>query len=254
MPSVYYNEWPRYSPPDEARKKSARRAAELILNAGLTAPVMGGIPQTEGAIIWGYDDQKKIADKMEALAKVNKSKKWQRMFKTEAVMVREADAIVVLGNYRAADTPFDAGCGLCSGQNNCDFLYDRRKTVGGVIDHTELETDMLIDGPLCGCRTSDLGEAVGGAMAVAGRLLVDARPFMSVGLAAQKLGYLDRSPVAIGILVATQEKNPFVDVMPNYHMFSSDQAIDHVRRTYNIIRQIYWYDYRTGFKSSKKED
>ena len=254
MPSIYYNEWPRYSPPDEARKENALQAARLMLNAAITAPVMGGVPQTEGAIIWGYEDQNKIAAKMEELAKVNKSKHWKQMFKTEAVMVREADAVVLIGNYRAADSPFDAGCGLCSGQANCDFLYTRRKCVAGVIDHTELETDMLIDGPLCGCRTNDLGEKVGGAMVVANRLLVDARPFMSVGVAGQKLGYMERSAVAVGILVATQEKNPFVDVTPDYHMFNNDRVVDHVRRSYNIFRQIYWYDYRTGFSKGKEED
>jgi uncharacterized ferredoxin-like protein len=254
MPSIYYDEWPRYSPADQARRENTLLAAKLMLNAAFTAPMMGGIPQIEGALIWGDEEQEKIARKMEELARANKGKRWREMFKTEAVMVREADAVVLLGNYRAVDTPMDAGCGMCGGQPNCDFLYNRRTCVAGVIDHTELETQNLINGPLCMCRVSDLGEAVGGAMAVATRLLVDARPLMSVGLAGLRLGYLRRSEFAVGIPVASQAKSPFVDVLPYYHMFSLDRVVDHLRRTYVVLRQVFWYDYRTGFRSRVKKE
>lgn len=254
MPKIYVNEWPPYSPSDQARKENVLTAAKLMLNAALTTPLMGGTDQIEGALIWGEEEQEKIATKMEELAKVNKSKRWQEMFKSEAVMVRESDAIILLGNYRAADTPLDVGCGLCGGKPNCDFVYDRRKTVAGIIDHTELETDMLINGPLCMCRVSDLGESVGSALEVANRLLVDARPFMSVGLAALKLGYLRRSEIAIGILVAAKQKNPFVDILPYYHIFSLDRMVDHLRKIYIVLRQVYWYDYRTGFKKKLEEE
>ena len=148
----------------------------------------------------------------------------------------------------------DVGCGLCGGKPNCDFLYDRRKTVAGIIDHTELETDMLFNGPLCMCRVSDLGEAVGSALEIAYNLLVDARPFMSVGLAALKLGYLKRSQIAVGILVAARQKNPFVDILPYYHMFSFDRMHDNLRKIYMVLRQVYWYDYRVGFKKKLEEE
>jgi uncharacterized ferredoxin-like protein len=256
MPSIYYNEWPQYSPPDQARRENSLQAAKLMMNAAFTAPVMGGVAQVEGAVIWGYDDQEKIARQMEKLALVNKSKRWQEMFKSEAVMARECDAIVLIGNYRAADTPLDVGCGLCGGKPNCDFIYNQRKTVTGIIDHTELQSVELVNGPLCMCRVSDLGEAIGAAMAIANRLLVDARPFMSVGLAAIKEGFLRRSEIAVGIPVATQGKNPFMDILPNYHLFSLDRVMDNVRRTYVVLRQVFWYDYRTGFRSAtiQKED
>ena len=255
MPKIYLkDEWPPNTPADAARKENVLLAARLMANAAMTAPVMGGQDQMEVVLIWGEEEQEKIARKMEELAKISKSRRWQEMFKSEAVMVRESDAILVIGNYRAADTPLDVGCGLCGGKPNCDFVYSRRKTVAGVIDHTELETDMLINGPLCMCRVSDLGEAVGSALQVAHNLLVDARPFMSVGLAALKLGYLKRSQIAVGILVAARQKNPFVDILPYYHMFSLDRVLDNLRKIYIVLRQVYWYDYRVGFKKKLKEE
>lgn len=255
MPKVYLkDEWPPNTPADAARKENVLIAAKLMANAVMTTPVMGGQDQMEAVLIWGEEEQEKIARKMEELAKVNKSRRWQEMFKSEAVMVRESDAILVIGNYRAADTPMDVGCGLCGGKPNCDFLYDRRKTVAGIIDHTELETDMLFNGPLCMCRVSDLGEAVGSALEIAYNLLVDARPFMSVGLAALKLGYLKRSQIAVGILVAARQKNPFVDILPYYHMFSFDRMHDNLRKIYMVLRQVYWYDYRVGFKEKLEKE
>lgn len=255
MPKIYLkDEWPPNTPADAARKENVLIAAKLMANAVMTTPVMGGQDQMEAVLIWGEEEQEKIARKMEELAKTNKSRRWQEMFKSEAVMVRESDAVLVIGNYRAADTPMDVGCGLCGGKPNCDFLYDRRKTVAGIIDHTELETDMLFNGPLCMCRVSDLGEAVGSALEIAYNLLVDARPFMSVGLAALKLGYLKRSQIAVGILVAARQKNPFVDILPYYHMFSFDRMHDNLRKIYMVLRQVYWYDYRVGFKKKLEEE
>lgn len=254
MPKMYINEWPPYSPADINKKENVLLAAKLMANAALTTPLMGGVDQIEVVLVWGEEDQERIARKMEELAKVNKSRRWQEMFKTEAVMVRESDAILLIGNYRAADTPLDVGCGLCSGKDNCDFVYSRRKTVAGVIDHTELETDMLINGPLCMCRVSDMGEAIGSALAVANRLLVDARPFMSVGLAALKLGYFKRSQIAVGVCVAARQKNPFVDVLPYYHLFCLDRVVDNLRKIYAILRQVYWYDYRKGLEKKLMEE
>ena len=52
-----------------------------------------------------------MAKKMEELAYTNK--KWTRQFLSEAVMIRETDVIVFLGDYRAHETPLDANCGMC---------------------------------------------------------------------------------------------------------------------------------------------
>jgi uncharacterized ferredoxin-like protein len=256
MPCVYLNEWPKTSPQDLARKENVLVSAKLMLNAAFSAPVMGGIPQVEAALVYGEDEQEGIARKMEEIALLNESPRLREVFRTEAVMVREADSIVLIGNYRAYDTPLDAGCGLCSAAPNCNFLYDKRKTIAGIIDPVESPRpdspeEAHFRGPLCMCRVSDMGEAVGSALLVANSLLVDAKPMLSVGLAAVKLGYLKRSEVAVGIPVAAQAKNPFVDTLPNYHAFSLDKVIDNIRRTYPTLRQVYWYDYKTGFLAKK---
>ncbi|WP_456469116.1 hypothetical protein, partial [Archaeoglobus sp.] len=59
---------------------------------------------------------------------------------------------------------------------------------------------------------------------------------------------------AVGILVAARQKNPFVDILPYYHMFSLDRVLDNLRKIYIVLRQVYWYDYRVGFKKKLKEE
>jgi hypothetical protein len=74
-------------------------------------------------------------------------------------------------------------------------------------------------------------------------LLVDARPFMTVGVAAKKLGYCRASEFVVGILVAATSKNPFVDVHYDYGVVNMARMVDSVRKNYVITRQ-FAPDYR----------
>lgn len=249
MPRIYLNEYPFRSPEDEERKQGTLLAARLLAGAAFTAPKAGGVDQIEVEIVYGKAEQDAIANKMEELAKANpKNRLWKPMFKSEAVMVREADCILILGNFRAAQTPIDLACGLCGGVSNCDRVYQARVNRYGQIDLADSEPrGTIINGPLCCMRTTDFGFAIGSVLYLANRLFVDARPFMSVGVAARHLGYCPNSEIVVGIPLATLSKNPMVDILPDYHFFSRDRVIDSTRKTYVIARMVNWFDYRNWY-------
>jgi len=241
MPREHFIDWPTYSPPDEARRKNVVVAAQLMMNAALTAPLSGASAQIEGEIAHGYKELEEIARKMEEIAyEENREKGWENMFKYEAVMVSESDAILFIGNYRAAKSPFDIHCGLCGG-SDCGHLYDMRYKKGqvsaGLIDLTNRKSETLINGPLCTMWVHNLGYAVGSALWIASRLMVDARPFMSVGIAGKELEYCCNSEIMVGIPLAAASKSPFVDIQPDYHVANMGRVLDTVRQTWITPRQ-----------------
>ena len=238
MPRVYFNEFPWFAPPDQSRRENGVMAAKLMLNAALTAPVTGGVDHLEGEICWGHDEQEAIARKMEELAHTLKNKRLVESFKYEAVMVRDADCILFLGDYRSKETPFDVDCGYCNGTAGCGFVYERHKTAMGQIDITDRELQATpLGGPFCMIRVGDFGFSIGSALWMAKTLMVDCRPFFTMGLAAQKLGYCRNSDIVVGLPVATLSKNPFVDIFYNYHVVNMRKLVDAARKHYVITRQ-----------------
>lgn len=249
----YINEWPRHSPQDLRRREATLTAARLIMNAALTAPVAGGVPQIEAHLVYGQEELEKVARKMEELAYTNEN--WKRRFLNEAVMVRESDVILFLGNYRAHETPLDANCGLCGGPSGCSFFYQRRETKDGLVDVTDRRSDTPIKGPLCGARVDDLGYVWASAIWMAQTLMVDARPLMSVGLAGSKLNYCPNSAIAVGIPMATLSKSPYQDVNIDYHLINMDKVIDNARKNFVVNRQTASginFDYRIQFPKKKE--
>ena len=254
MPRIYIDENLQYSPQDVNRRRNTLVAARLIVNAALTAPQGGGVPQVEAEIVYGQDEQEALAREMEKLAYEREKKFLQKLFLTESVMARQADTIIFLGNYRAGDDPFDVNCGGCSGQPSCSFLYERKKLTAHLIDTTDRRTHRFINGPLCIVRVTDLGFAIGSALQMANRLLVDARAFFTMGVAGSRLGYCRNSAVVVGIPLATLSKNPFVDVCPDYHMVAREKIQTNVRQYLTFMRQI-GPDYRTAdVKHADPED
>lgn len=254
MPRIYIDENLQYSPQDMNRRKNTLVAARLIVNAALTAPQGGGVPQLEAEIVYGQEEQEALAREMEKMAYEREHNLLQRLFLTESVMARQADAIIFIGNYRAGDDPFDVNCGGCSGQPSCGFLYERKKLTAHMIDSTDRRTHRYVNGPLCIVRVTDIGFGIGSALQMANRLMVDARPFFTMGVAAMRLGYCRNSAVVVGIPVATLSKNPFVDVCPDYHMMAREKIQTHVRQLLTFMRQI-GPDYRTStVKNAKPEE
>ena len=255
---IKISDWPQYSAPDLARREGGIAAAKLMANAAMTAPKGGGVDQIECAIVSGQEEQDEIARKVEELADLNpKTKMWKHICRAEAIMTRESDCILFLGNYRARDTPFDFNCGMCSGQAGCSRIYTEKASKYGQIDPVEGKAKRkrpMIDGPLCLVHVTDLGYAVGSALVIAKRLLVDARPMMTVGVAGQKLGFCPRSEIVVALPVATLQKNPFVDIRPDYPFLTLDKAIAQLRKNYAIARQVQVYDYRGWYPKEKPKE
>ena len=203
MPEIYIEEWPPHAPNDLARQETVIDAVRLMANAAITAPSQGGVQMAECHIVYGAAELDKVAKKMEEIAREKPdNNRWKRMFKYEAAMVRDSDAILFIGCLSAYQ-PFDTGCGYCGGSAGCQFVYERRNARNGVLDTTEpVNPDWLVDGPMCTMNAAGMGWAVGSAMIMAGRLFVDARPLMSVGVAGQKLDYCPKSPIVVGVPVA----------------------------------------------------
>jgi uncharacterized ferredoxin-like protein len=249
------DEWPKFSPQDLRRREGTILAARLCINAAMTAPVAGGVPQVQATLVYGQEELEGVARKMEELAYTND--RWKRRFLNEAVMVRETDAIIFLGDYRAHETPLDAMCGMCGGEQGCAFFYERRDTKDGLVDITDRRSKTPIKGPLCSARVNDLGYVVASAVWMSQTLLVDARPFMSVGLAGMKLGYCDKSAMVVGIPMASVAKSPYQDISIDYHLINMEKMLDNTSKNAVVIRQTgsgIHFDYRTQYPKAGKED
>jgi len=233
MPRITIRDWPPYSPTDQARRDNAVLAARLMMNAALTAPTVGGIAMTEGEIVYGEEEQEQIARKMEELA--HEREAWQHLFLYEAVMAREADVILLLGNTNAYASPWKGECGLCAGKPDCSFVYENRKQTTGLIDVSDRRFDTIVPGPLCIMYTHQLGYNVGSALMAAVHLFVDARPFISIGLAAQKLGYCRNSAVVIGIAIGARAKVESTDPGVEYNLVNLQNAIQAIRSNVNQL-------------------
>ena len=248
----HFYEYPPYSPQDLRRREGTLAAARLMVNAALTAPFAGGVCQVEAEIVYGQEEQEDLARKIEELAYTNQA--WEEMFKYEAVMVRESDVVIFLGNRLAGEFALDAGCGMCGGRPDCSYFYEKKDTRYGMVDATDRRSDTLIKGPLCSARVNDLGFATGSALYMASRLLVDARPLISVSLAGQQLGYCRRSYFMAGICASTLAKNPYVDINPDYHLINMTKVLENTRKQYITPRTVTTFDYRRWIPGKGKEE
>ncbi len=252
MPRITIRDWPPYSPTDQNRRENTVAAAKLMMNAALTAPNVGGLPMTEGEIVYGEEEQEQIARKMEELAYEREA--WKHVFLYEAVMARQADSILLIGNTRAYSSPWDGECGLCAGRPDCSFVCENRNQKAGIIDVTDRRFDTPVPGPLCALYAHQLGYNVGSALMVATHLYIDARPFMSIGLAAQKLGYCRDSAIVIAIAINARAKCEPSDPSVDYHLVNLDRAIDAIRSNVNQlgVRPATGKEYRFGDPAKKR--
>jgi uncharacterized ferredoxin-like protein len=223
-----------------------------MMNGALTAPSIGGIAMTEGEIVYGEEEQEQIARKMEELAYEIEAQR--HVFLYEAVMARSVDVILFIGNTRAYSDPWDGECGLCAGRPDCSFVYEHRKQSMGLIDKTDRRSETIVKGPLCAACAHQLGYNVGSALMVATHLYIDARPFITMGLAAQKLGYCRNSGLVIGIGISTKSKSEASDPSLDYHLINLERGIDKIRGNVNQLglRPTTGSDYRLGDPSEKR--
>lgn len=169
---------------ESAESNAILVVADLMLAAAKTAPKGSGKDKIVGAILTG-EDKDKLVKKMKALA----VEYGESFIDRDARNVDECPAIVILG---AKETPFGlSNCGMC-GFYNCREMKD--------------------NGANCVFNLTDLGIALGSAVAVAANHHIDNRIMYSAGKAAYKLNVLgDDVRVCYGIPLYTGSKSIFFD-------------------------------------------
>jgi uncharacterized ferredoxin-like protein len=171
---------------EQNRSDALLEVGRRMLVAARTAPKAGGIDNLVMAII-GKEEIDLISGKMKELVE---KKNAQQSFLRDAENILASDCMVLIGTkIKAFGIQF---CGLC-GHANC------------------AEKNKFPDQP-CAFNSTDLGIAVGSALAVAMDCRVDNRLMYSAGIAANELTYLGED---IGIIYAIPlsctGKNPFFD-------------------------------------------
>jgi uncharacterized ferredoxin-like protein len=158
--------------------------AEILCISARTAPKAKGIDNILTCIIEG-DIKNKLADEMDRIAKECDHKGFTR----DAKGVRTAEIVIAIGTKLQ---PLNLKiCGNC-GRKNC--------------------AESLNDGVLCAIGIGDLGIALGSLVSKASDLHVDNRIMYSAGLAAKRLGLLDKDvKIVYGIPLSATGKNPFFD-------------------------------------------
>jgi hypothetical protein len=66
---------------------------------------------------------------------------------------------------------------------------------------------------------------------------------MTVGVAANRLGYCRNSAFVVGILLSATSKNPYVDVPYHHHVVNMRRIVESVHQAFIIPRQM-GVDYR----------
>lgn len=161
-------------------------AAEMCA-AARTAPKATGRDTIYTLVLTG-EEKDQLAQKMDEIGERDFSDKGFSWYKRDAVNLRNAQAVALIGAKRA--TRGVGNCGYC-GFGNCVGC----KKAGGT----------------CAFVTLDLGIALSSAMCTAANARVDNRVMMSIGKAAEEMKYLEEDIFWLGIPLSITGKNVFFD-------------------------------------------
>jgi len=165
----------------ESRQEFFINAVRQILTAVRTAPKAKGLDIIEAVAVTG-DDIRILSEKTKALG----DEKGLKFLHRDAENIMSAGAVLLVGT-RAKEQGLN--CGHC-GFSTC--------------------TEKPAPTP-CAINTIDVGIALGSACAAAADLRLDTRLMFSVGLAAQKLGWLGDCQTVFALPISISSKNPFFD-------------------------------------------
>ncbi|MBC7085927.1 MAG: hypothetical protein H5T43_06145 [Methanomethylovorans sp.] len=166
--------------------------AQEILVAARTAPKAKGKDDIVTGII-EHDEQETLARFMEGMA--DERGEQFAFFKRDAVNIRDADAVLLIGLKNAGIAGLN--CGAC-GYEKCEDMLKAQK----------VKTDF--QGPQCSLKYLDLGIALGCAVARAKDLCLDNRIFYSAGTAAIRAQMI-KADIAMAIPLSIKGKNIFFD-------------------------------------------
>lgn len=172
---------------NEMEEKALLQVAAEMCAAARTAPKATGKDTVYTLVLTG-EEKEQLAQKMDEIGERDFPDKGQSWYKRDAMNLREAQAVVLIGTKRAVRGV--SNCGYC-GFGDC----------GGCESA----------GAVCAFVGIDLGIALSSAMCVAADARVDNRVMMSIGKAAEEMHYSEEDIFWHGIPLSIKGKNIFFD-------------------------------------------
>ena len=213
---------------EEERMAAVKVAARLLLASATTTPRVGGV----GSALSIIDDQCEIEDLCQAVEEMAGDNKSWGFFKRDAMMLRDADALLIITSLRSKNDPADINCNMC-GQLTCDNL---RK-----VERLPREAGIAFPGPLCIFRANNIAYALDGVISLARNIGIDYGVFWSAGAAAMRMKLLPRETgLALAVAISITEKSPFRDIPKNYDEINERTMSDRIiKRLWPQFRSIY---------------
>jgi uncharacterized ferredoxin-like protein len=166
-----------------AEKRAVMRAADAMMAAARTAPKGKGLDRLDTFYLEG-EEKDQFAESMKEYGKEIGAD----FFLRDAANIQKAAAVVFFG---AEDNYHGLNCGYC-GKPDC--------------------AQAKKDGISCAFAVTDLGIAIGSAVALAAALCIDNRVMYSAGKTAIKLGLFSRKvKVAYAVPLSVSSKSIFFD-------------------------------------------
>jgi len=112
---------------EEDRKEAVEIAARLLLVSATTTPRVGGVGECTTHIL---EDECDIEDLCQQIEKMSEENTAWDFFKRDAVILRDADAVLIVTSLRSLTDPADINCNMC-GKLTCRISARGAKTTAG---------------------------------------------------------------------------------------------------------------------------
>ncbi len=214
---------------EEDRKEAVRIAARLLLASATTTPRVGGVGECTTHI---FDDECDIEDLCQQIEKMSEESEAWGFFKRDAVILRDADAVLIVTSLRSLTDPSDINCNMC-GKLTCEYMREEEKL--------PKEPGVAFTGPLCSFRANNIAYAIDGIVSMARNIGIDYGVYWSLGAAAMRMGLLPKATgFALGVGISVTEKSPFRDIPQKYDEINERTMNDRIiQRLWPQFRSIY---------------
>ena len=214
---------------EEDRKEAVEIAARLLLASATTTPRVGGVGECTTHIL---EDECDIEDLCQQIEKMSEENTAWEFFKRDAVILRDADAVLIVTSLRSLTDPADINCNMC-GKLTCEYLREEEKL--------PQEPGIAFTGPLCSFRANNISYAIDGIISMARNLGIDYGVYWSAGAAAMRMEIVPKATgFAIGVGISVTEKSPFRDIPLRYGEINDKTMNDRIiQRLWPQFRSIY---------------
>ena len=214
---------------EENRKEAVEIAARLLLASATTTPRVGGVGECTTHIL---EDECDIEDLCQQIEKMSEENTAWEFFKRDAVILRDADAVLIVTSLRSLTDPADINCNMC-GKLTCEYLREEEKL--------PQEPGIAFTGPLCSFRANNISYAIDGIISMARNLGIDYGVYWSAGAAAMRMEIVPKATgFAIGVGISVTEKSPFRDIPLRYGEINDKTMNDRIiQRLWPQFRSIY---------------